>query len=107
LAEIFDQLKIINSLKGGQIGFNQLSHESFDALKSHYIAFVEDIFGIDEQAFARTVDINSMMNIILKNYAEAKARKEYAQVDVIRAEVKNLGMVIKDSKTSISWDYEE
>jgi cysteinyl-tRNA synthetase len=107
LAAIFDQLKLINSIKGGQIGFNQISSTLFEQLKKHYILFVEEIFGIDEMAFSKEVDIDSMMNIIIKNYSEAKARKEYAQVDEIRAAVKNLGIVIKDSKTSIIWDYEE
>jgi cysteinyl-tRNA synthetase len=107
LASIFDQLKIINSLKSGQIAFNAISKTSFDKLKNHYLTFVEDILGIDEKAFSENAKLDDMMDIILKNYADAKARKEYDQVDTIRAAVKKLGLVIKDSKTSISWDYEE
>ena len=107
LAAIFDQLKIINSLKSGQIAFNSISESTFEKLKEHYLTFVEDILGIDEKAFSENAKLDDMMDIILKNYADAKARKEYDQVDAIRAAVKKLGLVIKDSKTSISWDYEE
>lgn len=107
LAAIFDQLKIINSIKGGQISWSQLSAESFELLKRNYLTFVEDILGIDELAFSGNIQTDDMMNIILKNYRESKLKKEYEQVDAIRAAVKKMGIVIKDSKTSISWDYEE
>jgi cysteinyl-tRNA synthetase len=47
------------------------------------------------------------MDTILETYKNAKERKDYALVDAIRAKIKSEGIVIKDAKTGISWDYEE
>jgi cysteinyl-tRNA synthetase len=51
--------------------------------------------------------MNTLMSVILADYSDAKSRKDYATVDRIRAQVKTEGIVIKDSKTGVSWDYEE
>ncbi|MFM2285225.1 MAG: hypothetical protein RLZZ543_722 [Bacteroidota bacterium] len=107
LASLFDLLKVINSLKGGQIAMSALSAETFELMKSTYIHFVENIFGLLEEKGKTDDTLGSLMSVILSNYADAKARKDYATVDDIRAQVKREGLVIKDSKTGISWDYEE
>ena len=76
-------------------------------MKSTYIHFVQNIFGLLEEKGKTDDTLGSLMSVILSNYADAKARKDYATVDSIRAQVKREGLVIKDSKTGISWDYEE
>jgi cysteinyl-tRNA synthetase len=47
------------------------------------------------------------MGVIIEDYSDAKSRKDYSTVDRIRAQIKSEGLIIKDSKTGISWDYEE
>jgi cysteinyl-tRNA synthetase len=47
------------------------------------------------------------METILDSYTDAKSRKDYAMVDRLRAKVKQEGILIKDSKTGVHWDYEE
>jgi cysteinyl-tRNA synthetase len=107
LASLFDLLKVINSLKGGQIAMSALSKDTFDLMKSTYIHFVENIFGLLEEKGKSDDTLGTLMNVILGDYVDAKSRKDYATVDRIRAQVKLEGLVIKDSKTGISWDYEE
>jgi cysteinyl-tRNA synthetase len=107
LASLFELLKIVNSLKGGQIGWDTISLEAFENLKSTYITFVEEIFGLLEEKGKTTGTLDLLMDTILETYKNAKERKDYALVDAIRAKIKAEGIVIKDAKTGISWDYEE
>jgi len=107
LAALFDLLKVINSLKGGQIADNSISRETFEKLRYTYTLFVEELFGLIEEK-GRTVELlDNLMETILESYRDAKERKDYSAVDSIRAHVKRQGILIKDSKTGISWDYEE
>jgi len=48
-----------------------------------------------------------MIDIIIGLYKQAKTAKEYDKVDDIRAKLKTFGVVLKDSKDSVSWAYEE
>jgi cysteinyl-tRNA synthetase len=107
LASLFDLLKIINSLKGGQIAMNTLSADTFALMKSTYVHFVENIFGLLEEKGKTGDALNNLMGVIIEDYSDAKSRKDYPTVDRIRAQIKSEGLVIKDSKTGISWDYEE
>jgi len=107
MAALFDLLKIINSVKGGQISIESVGDVAWQKLVMNYRLFVTDIFGLREEK-GKTGDLlNTFMNIILEDYQDAKTRKDYATVDRIRAQVKKEGVVIKDAKTGISWDYEE
>jgi cysteinyl-tRNA synthetase len=107
LASLFDLLKVINSLKGGQIAMNALSENTFGLMKSTYVHFVENIFGLLEEKGKTGDALNNLMGVIIEDYSDAKSRKDYPTVDRIRAQIKSEGLVIKDSKTGISWDYEE
>jgi len=107
LAAIFDLLKVVNSLKSGQITPEEITPEAYNLLKLTYITYVEDIFGLKEEKGKSPRMMDNLMEVILTNYREAKLRKDYVVVDEIRKKVKEEGLIIKDSKNGISWDYEE
>lgn len=107
LAALFDLLKVINSVKGGQIALSSISKATWEKLTSTYNLFVTDIFGLLEEPGKPADLLKNLMSVILKDYQSAKERKDYDTVDRIRAQVKLQGIVIKDAKTGISWDYEE
>jgi cysteinyl-tRNA synthetase len=107
LAGLFELLKVINSLRGGQIAWETLDASAFEKMKSTYMLFVEEILGLREEPGKSTSPMHTMMDTVLEAYRNAKERKDYALVDAIRANVKKEGVVIRDAKTGISWDYEE
>jgi cysteinyl-tRNA synthetase len=107
LASLFEMLKIINSLKGQQLAWTSISADDFEQLRSTYALLVEDILGLREERGKTEQFSDVLMETILDAYRSAKERKDYAQVDAIRARVKAEGIVIRDAKTGISWDYEE
>jgi len=107
LASIFELLRIINSFKNGQFALNSIGSETFHLLRETYRVFVEDIFGLLEEKGKSPQMLDHLMSAILTTYQNAKDRKDYPLVDQIRAQIKSEGIVIKDSKTGITWDYEE
>jgi cysteinyl-tRNA synthetase len=48
-----------------------------------------------------------LLNLTLSFYSEAKADKAYDKVDLIRAALKDQGIVIKDTKAGVEWAYSE
>ncbi|HET6245448.1 MAG: cysteine--tRNA ligase [Bacteroidetes bacterium] len=104
IANLFNLLKYINSIKNEVINISSLSKETFTNLKNTYSIFVEDILGLKEES---NINIDQMMDLLLKLYSKAKSEKDYATVDMIRSEVKSEGVVINDLKKGISWSYEE
>ena len=107
LASLFELLRIINCFKNGQFALNSIGSETFHLLHETYRVFVEDIFGLLEEKGKSPQMLDHLMSAILTTYQNAKDRKDYPLVDQIRAQIKSEGIVIKDSKTGITWDYEE
>lgn len=104
LSALLNLLKKINSIHNGQIKATSLDETTFRKMIATYIAFVEDVFGLREEV--RT-DIDRIMSVLLGVYREAKLNKDFGMVDTLRAQFKDLGIVVKDMKDRIEWAYEE
>jgi cysteinyl-tRNA synthetase len=104
IASLFNLLKKINSIHTGAISLGSISAETFAYVKKTYEALVKDILGLREE---KPVQAEELLEVILGFYKEAKAAKDYAKVDQIRAEFKKQRIVIKDMKNGIDWAYEE
>ena len=104
IGHLFNLLKKINSLYTGQIIAAQFGEEGFNRILSHFILFVEEILGLEEE---KNNQQDQLLAVLLNLYSEAKLGKNYAQVDVIRKSLKDLGILVKDMKDKIDWAYEE
>jgi cysteinyl-tRNA synthetase len=104
IGHLFNLLKKINSIFTGQLAAAALGEEVFAKLKETFICFVEEILGLIE---AKADVQNSMLELLLRLYAEAKTARDYQKVDEIRSGLKELGFVVKDMKDKIDWAYEE
>jgi cysteinyl-tRNA synthetase len=104
IAYLFEGVKIINSVADGK---STITSEDREALKSLFIAFVFDIFGLkaDTQAEAGNSEVlNEVVALLMKLRAEAKANKDWATSDKIRNELAAIGFDIKDGKDGVSWE---
>jgi len=104
IAQLFNLLKKINSIATGNLKPGEIGEEVFNKLLSTYVMLVEEVLGLQEE---KPSDVEGMIDIIIGLYKQAKDAKEYDKVDEIRAKLKTFGVVLKDSKNSISWAYEE
>jgi cysteinyl-tRNA synthetase len=104
ISHLFNLLKRINSLQTGQLKFAEIGKETYSKLIDTFLIFTIDILGLKEE---KIEDQESLLNILMHLYREAKEIKDYAKVDEIRAQLKKLGIVLKDMKNQIDWAYEE
>ena len=104
IGQLFNLLKKVNSLHTANLKFGALGKDLFDEVKTTYIDFVEKILGLraeDPSAF------DDVVEALVKIYKDAKFKKDFQQVDKIRAALKQNGIIVKDMKTGIEWAYEE
>ena len=104
IANLFDGVKIINTIKSEKA---TITAEDLEKLKALYHNFIFDIFGLQkESSTAKNDYLDSMMNVIMNIRNEAKASKNWALSDLIRDELKKLNITIQDSKDGSNWTVE-
>ncbi|MBK8805463.1 MAG: cysteine--tRNA ligase [Bacteroidales bacterium] len=104
IAHLFEAVKIINATK---IGTEKLSKEDVSVLKQVFELFVFDILGIkiDENAGNGEL-LNNVVSILLNYRQKSKENKDWSTADEIRNELKEIGIIIKDSKEGFTWEME-
>ncbi|RMG83446.1 MAG: cysteine--tRNA ligase [Bacteroidetes bacterium] len=110
LARLFELVPKINSLKGGQLNFADLTEETLARLKKTFRDFIYDILGLkDESEGADSrhyAIIEGLMNLILDIRQQARANKDWGTSDKIRDALKALNIQVKDGKDGSSWTIE-
>ena len=104
LAALFDLLKRFNTLVATPAALAEAGAVAVAAAAATYRTFVQDVLGLRDEPRANA---EQLLNLTLGFYAEAKADKAYDKVDVIRAALKDQGIVIKDTKAGVEWAYSE
>ena len=102
IAELFCLLKFINALVYKQLYGCQLGERIFENLKQTYLFFIENILGLQEPSQAASAEF---LSVILKSYAHAKQHKNYEQIDILRLELKKLGIILQDAAHGTTWSY--
>ena len=104
IGHLFNLLKKVNSLNTGQLTFESLGKEAFDRMRSTVLGFTEDVLGLKQES---QLNGEQLIQILLKEYKEAKENKNYDKVDLIRSQLKSEGLIVKDMKDKVDWAYEE
>ena len=104
IGHLFNLVKKINSLHTGQLSMESLGKETFDRMKETFIGFTEDVLGLKLEL---DLDKEVLLEVILKEYAQAKADRNFEKVDELRAQLKSQGIVVKDMKDRIDWAMDE
>lgn len=102
IAELFQLLKFIHALEHRLLNCCNLGEQAFEVLKSTYILFVENILGLEAFYQANTEDL---VSILIKVYEAAKQQKNYEQVDRLRAELKQQGIILQDTPHGVIWNH--
>jgi cysteinyl-tRNA synthetase len=107
LANMFELVPVINSMKDKTIPVSALSKETFDLLQKQMKIFIEDIFGLKCINEADNEKLRGVMQLLIDIRKEARGRKDFATSDRIRNQLQQLGILLKDEKDgSISWSIE-
>ena len=101
IAELFEAVRIINSIKDGKITLTSTDLELF---KTHFSLFWNDILGMNAEEHSNSNEITGkLMNMILDLRQNAKNDKNWALADAIRNHLTTIGITVKDTKEGAEW----
>jgi cysteinyl-tRNA synthetase len=98
IANIFEIVPIINSIKDKHLAASVLSASTITRLKEQLKAFVTDIFGLVNSKATDNNKLEGVLQLLINIRKEAKQRKDFQTSDKIRNELAALGVQLKDEK---------
>ncbi len=105
IANLFDAVKAINSAVDGKLSFTAEDLTSFRELVN---TMVFDILGLQSEESASgesTETIEGLMDLLLEIRKAARSNKDWATSDMIRDKLTGLGIVVKDGKDGVNWEF--
>ncbi|HEY4286898.1 MAG TPA: cysteine--tRNA ligase [Puia sp.] len=98
LANIFELVPVINSLKGGQIQRDAISPATLQMMKEYFTNYLEKILGLKGESLGDDHKLTGVVDLLIDIRRDARSRKDYATSDKIRNQLLELGIVLKDEK---------
>ena len=104
LANMFEIVPVINSMKDGLIKTDAISSATLEKLREKFTVFLEQILGLKDDA-PNSLQINGLMDLLIQIRKEAKSKKDFFTSDKIRKQLAELGIEMKDEKDGkMSWN---
>jgi cysteinyl-tRNA synthetase len=97
IANMFELVPIINGIKDKHLAIEALQPVTISLLKQQMKGFIEDIFGLKQDAVGGD-KLKGIMELLITLRKDAKAKKDFVTSDRIRNELATLGVLIKDEK---------
>ncbi len=96
-------------LRRREFSNEKINEENLGKLKKLYHDFVFEILGLKAETEAISQDhqvLGKILDMVMAIRTEAKQKKDWATSDKIRDELKNAGVIIKDTKEGYEWSLE-
>ena len=97
LAALYELVKAINTSRDNGATDEQLSPAQF-ALRD-----LTNVFGLRLAEKTGSSEMEAQVNALIAERAEARKQKQWARSDQIRAQLKEMGVTIEDSKDGTKW----
>jgi cysteinyl-tRNA synthetase len=107
LANMFELVPVINSLKDGLIKTDALSSKTIQMLQTWFKNYLENIMGLKSEIQQDDGKLNGVLQLLIDIRRDARSKKDYATSDTIRNKLIRLGILLKDEKdggVSISFE---
>lgn len=107
IAEMFDFAKAINIFVSSGIT-NDEELKALNEVGKTYLELAE-VLGLSITKTEENTDeqqVDDLMNLIIKIRQEAKKKKDYATADLIRDDLKELGIILEDTSQGSRWRYQ-
>ena len=106
LANMFELVPVINSIKGGQIALGSIRKGTLELLQKQFRVYLLDIFGLKDERGNEGGVLDGVIDLLIQIRREARSRKDFATSDKIRNELLRQGIALKDEKNgSITWSF--
>jgi cysteinyl-tRNA synthetase len=106
VANLFEILPSINSLKDKHIAADAVAGAVWTTVQTQLKLFVESILGLKVDKGANRQQLNGVVELLIEIRKQAKANKDFATSDKIRNQLAEMGIQLKDEKDgSISYSF--
>ena len=106
VANLFEILPSINSLKDKHIAADAVAGATWATVQTQMKLFVESILGIKVDKGANRQQLNGVVELLIEIRKQAKANKDFATSDKIRNQLAEMGIQLKDEKDgSMSYSF--
>lgn len=106
LANMFEITSTINGIKNQQISNTAISSSTLQLMQEQFKLFIENIFGLKAEVSSNNKQIDGVLQLLINIRKEAKAKKDFVTSDLIRNELVQLGIQLKDEKDgSVSYSF--
>jgi cysteinyl-tRNA synthetase len=103
LANMFEIVPAINSMKDGLIKTDAISAATLKKLKVKFTVYLQDILGLKDPN-ENSAQLNGIMDLLIQIRKEAKSKRDFFTSDKIRKQLADLGIEMKDEKDgNMSW----
>ncbi|MBI3717853.1 MAG: cysteine--tRNA ligase [Sphingobacteriales bacterium] len=104
LANMFELVPFINSIKDKIIPVTALSKNTVELLQQQMKIFIEDILGLKKVTEADAEMMEGVMQLLIDIRKESRSKKDFATSDKIRNQLLALGIQLNDEKDgTMSW----
>ena len=100
IANLFEGVRIINSVNDGK---EMINAAALELLKALYKTFVFEILGLKDEKQEQDSLVGGLMTTILSIRQRAKENKDFATSDEIRNALQELKITVKDTKDGPVW----
>lgn len=98
LANMFDLVSIINSIKDKHIADTAISSNTLSLLQQQLKVFLEDVFGLVSERQGDGAQLDGVLQLLISIRKDAKSKRDFMTSDKIRNELAALGVQLKDEK---------
>ena len=98
MANLFEMVPVINSLKDKHITAEAVSGATWQLVQAQLTLFIEQVLGIKVESGVNKKQLNGVIHLLIDIRKEAKAKKDFATSDKIRNQLLEMGIQIKDEK---------
>jgi cysteinyl-tRNA synthetase len=100
IAHLFEGARLIYSIADGQ---QAIDADGLERLRRLYRAIIFDILGLKVEEKDETPRLQGVVDVVMKVRERARQEKDWATSDRIRDDLKQAGIVIKDTKDGYEW----
>jgi cysteinyl-tRNA synthetase len=107
MANMFELVPVINSMKDKTIAVSAISAATMTLLQTQFKIYIEDILGLKGINEADNEKLKAVMQLLIDIRKEARTRKDFITSDKIRNQLAQMGILLKDEKDgNMSYTFE-
>jgi cysteinyl-tRNA synthetase len=98
IANLFELAPVVNGIKGGQIGPEALGADTIQLIQRTFALYLVELLGMQAMTEGNNDRLDKVLQLLIDIRTEARTRKDWATSDLIRNQLADAGVLLKDEK---------